>query len=314
MSFDLRRVTAGYLPLTDALAASLVNREWLTAVRHADYLWRPRFAAAFPYELELVDLETTSTFASIDWVLLWGETVRRRFKSVSNVEFGCGAPSQRSSDSQPVVSSEASAISRVFGTAIRSASSVLPSAVTKWLFPPPLKILMTGLNSTGKTTILSALKLGRPAAYSTIPTVGFNVEDIPSSRDGVLPFTCWEVGGGGAAMRALWRHFFHGVHGHIYVVDGSDRDRLVESGSALAALRVSLHSLPCLVYVNKQDVPGCMLPGEVAARLDACKALPGVWCVQGCSGATAQGLAEGLVWLSAAVAANKMCAYSSQEN
>jgi GTPase SAR1 family protein len=51
-------------------------------------------------------------------------------------------------------------------------------------------ILMVGLDSAGKTTILFYLKLG--TSVSTIPTIGFNSERIVY---GGLTFTIMDVGG-----------------------------------------------------------------------------------------------------------------------
>lgn len=51
-------------------------------------------------------------------------------------------------------------------------------------------ILMVGLDSAGKTTILYKLKLGEVVA--TVPTIGFNVEYV---ERGSLAFTVWDMGG-----------------------------------------------------------------------------------------------------------------------
>ena len=52
----------------------------------------------------------------------------------------------------------------------------LAKAVNKLFGNKPLRALMLGLDSAGKTTILYKMKLGQTA--STIPTVGFNVETV----------------------------------------------------------------------------------------------------------------------------------------
>ena len=53
----------------------------------------------------------------------------------------------------------------------------------------PFKVLMFGLDSGGKTTILYRLKLGE--TVTTIPTVGFNVEDIYIKR---VKLVVWDLG------------------------------------------------------------------------------------------------------------------------
>ena len=52
--------------------------------------------------------------------------------------------------------------------------------------PKPLRILMVGLDNAGKTTILYKLKIGE--VVTTIPTIGFNVENVEYKN---LKFTVW---------------------------------------------------------------------------------------------------------------------------
>jgi ADP-ribosylation factor protein 6 len=68
-----------------------------------------------------------------------------------------------------------------------------------------LRILMLGLDSAGKTTILYKLKLGQPVA--TIPTVGFNVEEVTIKN---VKLNVWDVGGQDK-LRPLWRHYYTGM-------------------------------------------------------------------------------------------------------
>merc|ERR1712014_518932 len=82
-----------------------------------------------------------------------------------------------------------------------------------------MRILMVGLDAAGKTTVLYKLKLGE--VVTTIPTLGFNVETVEYRN---LSFTVWDIGGQDR-IRRLWRHYFTGTNGVIYVVDSNDRDR-----------------------------------------------------------------------------------------
>ncbi len=52
--------------------------------------------------------------------------------------------------------------------------------------PTPRRVLMLGLDAAGKTTLLYKLKLGETAM--TVPTVGFNVEEL---RYGSLLMQVW---------------------------------------------------------------------------------------------------------------------------
>ena len=77
----------------------------------------------------------------------------------------------------------------------------------------PSRILMLGLDGTGKTTILYKMKLGERVV--TIPTIGFNVETV-SPKKGVN-FTIWDIGGQDK-IRPLWRQYFNNTkgNGHMY--------------------------------------------------------------------------------------------------
>ena len=52
------------------------------------------------------------------------------------------------------------------------------------------RMLMLGLDAAGKTTILYKLKIGE--VVSSVPTVGFNVENLEYKK---VKFTVFDVGG-----------------------------------------------------------------------------------------------------------------------
>merc|ERR1711990_280585 len=83
-----------------------------------------------------------------------------------------------------------------------------------------MRILMVGLDAAGKTTVLYKFKLGE--GVTTIPTVGFNVEEVTYKN---LRMTVWDIGGQDR-IRKLWCHYYVGTQGLIFVVDSSDRDRI----------------------------------------------------------------------------------------
>merc|ERR1719197_1833660 len=85
------------------------------------------------------------------------------------------------------------------------------------------KLLMIGLDAAGKTTILYNLKMGE--VVTTIPTVGFNVETVEYGR---LRMQVWDVGGQDK-IRKLWRHYYHGTQGLIFVIDSADRNRVADA-------------------------------------------------------------------------------------
>merc|ERR1712007_368597 len=90
-----------------------------------------------------------------------------------------------------------------------------------------MRILMVGLDAAGKTTILYKFKLGE--IVTTIPTIGFNVETVEYKN---ISFTVWDVGGQDK-IRPLWRHYYQGTQGLIFVVDSNDRDRAEDAREEL---------------------------------------------------------------------------------
>ena len=52
-----------------------------------------------------------------------------------------------------------------------------------------IRVLMVGLDNSGKTTILYKLKLGE--IINTFPTIGFNVETVEYKN---IMFTVWDIG------------------------------------------------------------------------------------------------------------------------
>ena len=85
---------------------------------------------------------------------------------------------------------------------------------------PYQRVVMMGLDNSGKTTILYKLKLGQ--TVTIMPTVGFNVEILKFSQAKLMVFDV----GGQEKLRNLWIHYLQGTSALIYVVDSSDDDRM----------------------------------------------------------------------------------------
>jgi ADP-ribosylation factor protein 6 len=115
-----------------------------------------------------------------------------------------------------------------------------------------MRILMLGLDAAGKTTILYKLKLNQ--SVTTIPTVGFNVETVQYKN---VKFNVWDVGGQDK-IRPLWRHYYTGTQGLVFVVDSQDRDRIGEAQQELHRILSDREMRDCLllVFANKQDLKG----------------------------------------------------------
>eukprot|EP00833_Pecoramyces_ruminatium_P012284 jgi/Orpsp1_1/1186316/evm.model.d7180000049720.1 len=81
-----------------------------------------------------------------------------------------------------------------------------------------MRLLMLGLDCAGKTTIL--YKLNKGEKPETVPTVGFNNEVVTFRK---VKFNVWDVGGQDK-IRPLWRHYYAGTQGLIFIVDSNDSD------------------------------------------------------------------------------------------
>ncbi|KAI1318589.1 ADP-ribosylation factor, Arf Arf6 [Mortierella claussenii] len=170
----------------------------------------------------------------------------------------------------------------------------LSKAIAKIFGNKEMRILMLGLDAAGKTTILYKLKLNQ--SVTTIPTVGFNVETVVYKN---VKFNVWDVGGQDK-IRPLWRHYYTGTQGLIFVIDSQDRDRIDEARQELHRIISDREMKDCLllVFANKQDLPGAMTPAEVTERLQLQTMRERPWYVHPSCATTGEGLFEGLNWMS----------------
>ena len=149
--------------------------------------------------------------------------------------------------------------------------------------------------SSGAAQALYKLKLGE--VVTTIPTIGFNVEELEHAG---AKLVCWDTGGCDK-IRPLFRHYFQGTEVLIWWIDSNDRERMTGPGSAQYEVhytRYSTHQCPqlddfvfcvlspsqlgilaaeaelreyvkvCIIACNKQDLPNAMTCAEISAALD----------------------------------------------
>ena len=100
---------------------------------------------------------------------------------------------------------------------------------------------MVGLDNAGKTTILYKLKIGE--VVTTIPTIGFNVENVEYKN---LKFTVWDVGGQ-QSIRQLWKHYYSNTDGIIFVIDANDTKRI--RGNEHCGIYYYLYSANLRIFV-----------------------------------------------------------------
>ncbi|KAJ4824848.1 ADP-ribosylation factor-like protein 2 [Turnera subulata] len=172
-----------------------------------------------------------------------------------------------------------------------------------------MRILMVGLDNSGKTTIV--LKINGEDTSVISPTLGFNIKTITYQK---YTLNIWDVGGQ-RTIRSYWRNYFEQTDGLVWVVDSSDLRRLddcrMELHNLLKEERLSGASL--LVLANKQDIKGALTPQEIAKSTLEISEMVFVtllqvlnlenmdktrhWKIVGCSAYTGEGLLEGFDWL-----------------
>jgi len=163
------------------------------------------------------------------------------------------------------------------------------------------RILMVGLDAAGKTTILYKMKLGE--VVTTIPTIGFNVETVEYKN---INFTVWDVGGQDK-IRPLWRHYYQGTQGLIFVVDSNDQDRIEEAKEELQKMlsEDEMRDAVLLVFANKQDLPQALGVAQITERLGLNDLRNRQWYIQSTCATTGDGIFEGFHWLTQVVGSKK---------
>ena len=154
------------------------------------------------------------------------------------------------------------------------------------------KVLIAGLDASGKTSILYKLLLGE--IVQTIPTIGFNVETIVHDNTSL---TVWDVGGCDK-IRPLIRHYLAGTDALIFVIDAGHPERLDEARIGFSYLLSAEESigLPILIYLNKIDLPNAMKPEHVQEKMRL-NELRVPYFVQPCSTQRSEELRKGMTWL-----------------
>ncbi|TNM97519.1 ADP-ribosylation factor-like protein 4D [Takifugu rubripes] len=161
-----------------------------------------------------------------------------------------------------------------------------------------LHIVVIGLDSAGKTSLLYRLKLQE--FVKTIPTKGFNMERIKmsmgNSKTNATAFQVWDVGGQ-EKLRPLWKSYTRRTDGLVFVVDAAEPERMEEAKVELHRITrlAENQGVPVLVLANKQDLDGALSAAEVEKVLNLHELSSSTMHhAQGCSALDGQGLQAGL--------------------
>lgn len=175
-----------------------------------------------------------------------------------------------------------------------------------------MRVVILGLDGSGKTSILNSMKGLVTSSTLPIPTIGFNVESLEYEN---LVITLWDVGGQ-HKFRNIWKHYYHNVQAVIFVIDSSDRLRFDEAKKELSKIvnEKQLKDVLFLIYANKQDIDSCASIEELTDILSLQKLFCGrAWHIQGSSPLTDPSTStQGLQWLTQQLGAHDaLCTTSS---
>ncbi|KAJ5079869.1 adp-ribosylation factor 4b-related [Anaeramoeba ignava] len=168
------------------------------------------------------------------------------------------------------------------------------SSLKKLFKKKQTSLLMVGLDSAGKTTVLNWLKSG--VKTDTEPTIGFSVETIKYHK---LTLRVWDMGGQDK-IRPLWAHYYKSAKGIIFVIASDEPQRFEEANLELQKMlnNEDLGPVPLLVFANKQDLPKAESTDAISRKLNLGSLNNREWFIQKTSAISGDGIYEGLSWLS----------------
>lgn len=153
-----------------------------------------------------------------------------------------------------------------------------------------LRMLMLGLDNSGKTTALKAMA---GEDYQNItPTQGFNIKSVQQNG---FKLNMWDIGGQ-KHIRPYWKNYFANTDAIIYMVDSADERRLDEAAEELQTLleEPELAGVPVLIFANKQDLLNAKDSASIMTALEVTSDKKRWVHIQACSAKTKEGLDSGI--------------------
>ena len=137
--------------------------------------------------------------------------------------------------------------------------------IIKRIFTKEKKIVIIGLDNSGKTTLVSFLQNGTFIEHA--PTMGKELTtiEIQGIRINVMDM------GGQKDFRDLWLHEMNDTECIIFMIDAYDRERFKEAKNELWKLADVFKKKPLIVLANKYDLQPVAQIGEIIEELELSK-------------------------------------------
>ncbi|CAO1620192.1 unnamed protein product [Parajaminaea phylloscopi] len=125
----------------------------------------------------------------------------------------------------------------------------------RWLqatfFSKQLQIVILGLQSAGKTSLVNVISSGQ-FAEEMVPTVGFNMRKV---QKGNVQIKMWDIGGQ-PRFRSMWERYCLGVSAIVFVVDSAIPRPPPPSSSSSQGSGNGEHAQPQPQPQSQQAPPG----------------------------------------------------------
>ena len=164
-------------------------------------------------------------------------------------------------------------------------------------FTSQARVLVIGLDNSGKTTLIHHLKPSSATVTEVTPTVGFQVEEFSK---GLINFTVYDMSGQGR-YRNLWEHYYSDVQAIIFVLDSTDKIRMCVAKEELEMIlkhpSIKASLCPMLFFANKTDSPDACTSEECMEQMGLFSVRDRPWHVTASNAITGSGVGPGIEWL-----------------
>jgi ADP-ribosylation factor-like protein 6 len=162
-------------------------------------------------------------------------------------------------------------------------------------------VLVVGLDNSGKSSLLNYLRPPESQTDYIAPTVGFNVEHFSCKG---LSFTAFDMSGQ-SRYRTLWSNYYRRTNGIIFVIDSSDKTRMLvareEVQQLLSHPDISSRNIPILFFANKMDIRDALSDVGVSSALSLDSIINKSWHICSSNALKGDGVPDGIQWLSSAI-------------